>query len=119
MIYCDSTETGRVPCPRHRHHLPLHHIVLHCTDARFKLDHAERPISGYVRRLLTAALMRTHRRSGRKVLSLQRTRFRLLRTVRKIDSEYATVTVFEEAAKCLSFDVFSHNSKTRHSLQVA
>ncbi len=52
------------------------------------------------------------------MLTLQRTRFRLMRTARKIDSQYVTITAFEEAARCLSFDVFAHATKTRHTLQV-
>ena len=52
------------------------------------------------------------------MLSLQRTRFRLFRMARKLDSEYVTITAYEEAAKCLSFDVFSHDSKTRHTIHI-
>ena len=56
--------------------------------------------------------------SGRKTLILQRTRFRLFRIARKIDSEYVTITAYEEAARCIAFDVFSHTSKTRSVMRV-
>ena len=60
----------------------------------------------------------TYSASGRKILSLQRTRFRLFRTARKLGPEYVTISAYEEAARCLSFDVFGHESKTRHTLQI-
>ena len=51
--------------------------------------------------------------SGRRVLHLQRSRVRLLRQTRKVDSAYMTITAYEEMAGQVVFEVYlPSNSRT-------